>query len=145
MSLAGVSSALPSTNSSGMPQLSVMARKIVLFDVPGGPSSSKSRPEDTAARTRSISRVRPTILAASAARRSASVVSTSYCLLRQDQGGAADLLAEAGVHRQRHAGDVTGLVGGEPQHGVADVDRLDPRDGQAVEAPEGVPDVVDRG
>ena len=34
----------------------------------------------------------------------------------------------AGVHAQLHAGDVAGLVGGQEQHGVADVDRLDVRD-----------------
>src|ERR1700689_1128703 len=39
----------------------------------------------------------------------------------------------AGVHRQRHPGDVAALVGGEEQHRVADVDRLHPRDRQRVD------------
>src|SRR5271165_7697923 len=34
----------------------------------------------------------------------------------------------ARVHPQLHAGDIARLVGGEEQHRVADVDRLNPRD-----------------
>src|SRR5215475_5831462 len=33
----------------------------------------------------------------------------------------------AGVHPDLHAGDVAGFVRRQPQHGVADVDGLDPR------------------
>src|ERR1700744_881831 len=39
----------------------------------------------------------------------------------------------AGVDRKGHAGDGPGLVGGEDQDRVADVDRLHPRDRQRVE------------
>ena len=39
----------------------------------------------------------------------------------------------AGVDGQCDAGDVAGLVGGEEQHRVADVDGLHPRDRQEVE------------
>src|ERR1700733_16076623 len=39
----------------------------------------------------------------------------------------------AGVDGQRHAGDVAGLVGGEEQDRVADVDRLHPGDVERVE------------
>src|SRR4051794_8363962 len=117
MSFAGVSSALPSTNNSGMPQLSVIARRIVLFDVPGGPSRRRSRPADTAARTRSISRPRPTIRVASATRTEGRDSNELCPLFGQHRGCSPDLLAEAGVHRQGHTGDVTRLVGGEPQHG----------------------------
>src|SRR3984885_3318450 len=47
----------------------------------------------------------------------------------------AGLLLEqfARVDRQRDPGDVARLVGGEPQHRVGDVHRLDPGDRQGVD------------
>ena len=63
-----------------MPQFSVMAHRIVLFEVPGGPSRSRSRPAVIAASTRSSSRLRPTTLADSAARRDARVGSGAAVL-----------------------------------------------------------------
>ena len=53
--LARVSSALPSTSSSGIPHSPVIARSIVVLPVPGGPSSTMSRPAATAASTSSSS------------------------------------------------------------------------------------------
>jgi malate dehydrogenase (oxaloacetate-decarboxylating) len=44
----------------------------------------------------------------------------------------------SGVDRQGHTGDVAGLVGGQPEHGIGDVNRLDPRDRQHVERLESV-------
>ena len=53
---------------------------------------------------------------------------------REHCANAGELLDEgAGVDREGDAGDVAGLVGGEEQHGVADVDGLDPGDGQRVD------------
>jgi hypothetical protein len=43
------------------------------------------------------------------------------------------LEAAARVDRQGHTGDVARLVGGEEEHRVADVDGLDPGDGQGME------------
>ena len=47
--------------------------------------------------------------------------------------GGASFDGCAGVDGQGDAGDVAGLVGGEEQHGVGDVHRLDPGDGKRVE------------
>src|SRR4028118_1881537 len=48
--------------------------------------------------------------------------------------GSRPLLDEgAGVDGEGHAGDVAGLVAGEEEHRVADVDRLDSRHGERVE------------
>lgn len=46
--------------------------------------------------------------------------------------GCRSVGGEAGVDWQRDAGDVPGLVGGQPQHGVADVDRIQVRHRQQV-------------
>ena len=51
----------------------------------------------------------------------------------------------AGVDREGDAGDVPGLVGGEEQHGVRDVDRFYPFDGQGVQPHERLRCVIDRG
>src|SRR3984893_6275450 len=45
---------------------------------------------------------------------------------------ASLLVREAGVDRHRDAGDVTGVVGDQPQDRVGDVDRLDHVDRQRV-------------
>ena len=50
----------------------------------------------------------------------------------------------AAVHRQRHAGDVAGLVGREEEHGVGDVDGVDERDVEDLQGLEGVEAVVER-
>jgi amidase len=42
------------------------------------------------------------------------------------------LVREAGVHRQRHAGDVAGVVGDQPEDRVGDVHRLDHGDGERI-------------
>src|SRR5262245_44880992 len=57
---AGVSSALPSTNSNPMPSSSATARSSVDLPVPGGPSRRMCRPAARAATTSSSSRRRPT-------------------------------------------------------------------------------------
>src|ERR1700722_13790447 len=55
------------------------------------------------------------------------------CRLPGPATGAGLLEDGTGAPRQRHAGDVAALVGGEEQHRVADVDRLHPRDRQRVD------------
>src|SRR4051812_44877248 len=110
-----------------------MARSIVDFDVPGGPSSMMSRPAVTAASTRSSSRRRPTTERAISSRRAAAPGRFLAARAGAPPGRGARPSAEAviallaqepGVDRQHRAGDVAGLVGGEEDDGVGDVHRL---------------------
>ena len=47
--------------------------------------------------------------------------------------GGASFDEMTGVDGEADAGDIAGLVGGEEQHGVGDVHRLEPGDGKRVE------------
>src|SRR3954453_20523025 len=125
-----------------MPHSAVIALSIVVLLVPGGPSSTMSRPAATAASTRSSSDSRPTIRSATRARTSAMPrAGSSGCSI----SALSSLLRGAGVDRQGHAGDVPRLVGGQEEHRVADVPWLDPHDRQRVELLEPLADLLPGG
>src|SRR5277367_3157843 len=112
-----------------MSHSAVIALSSIVLLVPGGPSRRMSRPAATAASTRVSSRALPTTRALTRSLVSLSCSRPSLLsLMRFAVSLCLSCLLDhrAGVDRERHAGDVPGLVGREEQDRVADVDRLHP-------------------
>src|SRR6266496_4588494 len=61
----------------------------------------------------------------------------SSCRVGLSAPEVVGLEVAAAIDAQLHAGDVARLVGGEEQHGVADVNRLDPGDRHGLHGREG--------